>query len=156
MAAPTITQIREAIKAKIVGLDNPGPVHDYERHADDIATLITLYKASDDKLRGWHIRRVSTREASSALGRALVTHRWQIRALQGFEDDQASEKAFDLRIEQLRDAVRADDALGLGASGVTTITEDAAGIQVDDSGPAMFAGALCHFARLTLYTRHPQ
>lgn len=152
---PTLDEIRAAIKAKIESVADAGKVHDYERFADKLNDLKTLYIAGDGKLRGWHVRRFSTRETSAAIGTYVVTHRWQIRALQAIEDGDASEKAFDTRIEALRTAVRDDE--GLGRTDLTTVLDDGtAGIQVDDSGPAMFAGVLCHFARLTLYTRHQQ
>jgi hypothetical protein len=34
------------------------------------------------------------------------------------------------------------------------LDEGDAGVQVPESGPVMFAGVLCHAARLTLATRH--
>ena len=56
----------------------------------------------------------------------------------------------DRLIEAVRVAFRHDETLG----GVveTTMSDGRAGPQLDDSGPAMFAGVLCHHARLTLST----
>jgi hypothetical protein len=153
----TLSQIRAAIKAKMESVPEIGRVHDRERYAKDMAKLKALFEwpgEGSGKLRGWIIRRVSTRESSSALGRTHCLDRWQIRGYQGFSDEAASEIEFDDRIEAIRDAFRADETLG----GVVSQTVDPASklafIQVDDSGPVMFAGLLCHGARLSLITSH--
>lgn len=149
---PTLDQIRGAIKAKIEGVAGTGIVHDYERYANDLAAFKSLY-VSAGTLKGWLIRRVATRETSPAVGRWIVTHRWQIRAYQGLDDAAASEKAFDTLIESVRAAFRADDTLG-GVVGTCTLPDDIAGLQVEDAGPVMFAGVLAHSARCALATRH--
>jgi hypothetical protein len=149
---PTTDQIRAAIKAKIESVAGAGVVHDYERYADRIADFKALF-VTGSTLKGWLIRRVATEEKSPAVGRYLVTHRWQLRAYQGLDDAAASEKAFDSLIESVRDAFRADDTLG-GVVGTCILPDDVAGVQVEDAGPVMFAGVLAHSARCALATRH--
>lgn len=66
------------------------------------------------------------------------------------DDETQSELAFDNLIEAARDAFREDETIG-GAVETTTV-DGQAGLQLDDSGPSMFAGVLCHHARLSLAT----
>jgi hypothetical protein len=155
MTAPNIQQIRAAIAAKIRGITGAGVVHTYERYAKTMGGLKALYLAPDSGvLRGWHVRRVTTVEHQLALGRYAVDHHWQLRGLMALDDARASEESFDLLVEQIRDAFRADDTLdGL----IATMIDDQklAGLQVEESGPVMFAGeVLCHAVRCGLQTRH--
>ena len=149
---PTVSVLRQAIVAVIESVPGAGHVHDRERFADNDKALKALYAHPDGTLKGWFVRRLSTREDSPAVGRHVVTHRWQIRCFMGFVDGVASEHAFDDLIEAVRDAFRADETMG--GLAVSTIIDEAAGLQLDDAGPVLFAGLLCHAARMTLYTRH--
>lgn len=153
---PTLTEIRSAIVAKIQTVPDVGIVHDYERYLKDLAKLRELFETPGPGggiLRGWLVRRVGTREVSTSIGRNHVINRWQIRGYMALSDKEASEKAFDLIIEQIRDAFRADENLG-GVIDSIVMTDGVAGIQVDDSGPVMFGSVLCHGARLSLNTSH--
>lgn len=151
---PTVGQIRDAIVAKMNGIAGIGRVHGFERYAKREADFVALFK-STDKVLGWIVRRVATREISRIVGRSIVTHRWQIRGYMSLDDATQSEVAFDTLIEAVRDAFRADETLG-GLIDDTVADGDVAGVQVDDSGPVFFGGVLCHGARLTLNTRHSQ
>jgi hypothetical protein len=90
-------------------------------------------------------------ERSGAVGRHAVIARWALRGYMALDDSAASEKTFDDLVEALIAAFRADDSLG----GVvdSCIIGDIAGLQLDEAGPVMLAGVLCHGARLTLRTR---
>lgn len=154
---PTLEQIRDACVAKIAAIADIGKVHSYERYAAQQADMKSLYVATisgRDQLRGWFVRRTGTNETSDALGRYVVTHTWQIRGYMALEDGAASEKAFDALIEAIRDAFRSDENLGGLIS--STVVEEGAGVQVEESAPVLFAGVLCHSARLKFYTRHYQ
>lgn len=154
---PTLDQIRAAIAGKLSAVPNVGRVHDYERYAAQGGEMKALYVATiagAPQLRGWFVRRVRTREDSDDLGRYVVTHGWQIRGYLALDDAAASEKTFDALVEAIRDAFREDENLGGLVS--STVVEDAAGAQVEDSAPVLFAGVLCHSARLRLATRHYQ
>lgn len=150
-----IDTIRTAIAATMRAVSGVGLVHDRERYAHAQADLKRLY-VQGETLHGWYVRRVSTQETTGAIGRSEVIHRWRLRGFLGFDDAAGSELAFDREIEALRDAFRADETLG-GAV-ITTVADEGdgaiAGLQVEDSGPVMFAGILCHAATLGLYTRH--
>ncbi|WP_316978047.1 hypothetical protein [Shumkonia mesophila] len=149
-----VDEIRAAIKAKLESVPGIGLVHSYERYAHDQKAFRTLFETSG-KVLGWLIRRVATRETSRTIGRHDVTHRWQIRGYMSLDDAAASEIAFDDLVEAGRDAFRADETLG-GVVDDTVGDGDSIGLQVEDSGPVMFAGVLCHSVRLGLTTRHTQ
>lgn len=148
---PTVQEIRDAIKTTMNGVAGIGIVHTYQRYAKEQAAFKALF-VTGTELKGWTIRKTRTREKSPARGRNNIVHTWQIDGYLGFDDANASEEAFDLLVEAVADAFRADETLG----GVVaeTVVDGEAGIQVDDSGPVMFAGVLCHSARLRLGTRH--
>lgn len=155
---PTIDQIRGAIKTKIQTVPNIGIVHDYERFAAEQAKFRTLYLsgvAPNQRIQGWHVRRVATRETYIALSRWVVRHEWRIRGFMAIDDADATEKLFDTLIEAIRDAFRAAPTLTAEPDYSEVVTdEERAGVQVADSGPVMFAGVLCHAARLELTSRH--
>lgn len=152
---PTIDQIRAAIKAKIETVANVGVVHDYERFASEAAKFRALYltgTAPNQRILGWHVRRVATREQYIAVSRWVVDHDWQIRGFMGIDDADATEKTFDALIESIRTAFRDDETLG--ALVAACLKDETEVISVLDSGPVMLAGTLCHAARLALTTRH--
>jgi len=71
------------------------------------------------------------------------------------DDADSTELTFDTLIESIRDAFRDDDSLGgLIFSTVIDNKSNQAGVQVDETAPVLFAGVLCHSARLSLTTRH--
>lgn len=150
---PTIAQVREAIRAKLAGVAGIGVVNDYERYAVSISEFKAFFVAAG-QVKGWLIRRAATQETSPALGRYVVTHRWQLRGYMALDDSAGTEKTFDTLVEAVRDAFRADETLGSVVA--ATVIDGEAGIQVEDSGPVMLAGVLCHGVRLKLSTRHYQ
>lgn len=145
----SLETIRVAIVAKLQSIPGIGLVHGYERFARSEKEFRDVY-STDGQILGWHVRRVATSETSGGFGIWRATHRWEIRGYAGLNDAAASEIALDELVEAIRDAIRADDNLG----GVvdTCSLPDASGAQLDDSGPVMFAGVLCHGVRLTLHT----
>lgn len=149
----TLAQIRGGIAAKLGTVAGIGVVHDYERFAKRDAEFQALFKTGGT-IKGWIVRRVSTREMRPAIGRHVVWNRWRIRGYMSLDDSAATEKSFDDLVEAIRDAFRADETLG---GLVADLTENEQfGIQVEDSGPVLFAGVLCHGARLGLTTMHFQ
>lgn len=149
--------IRAAIVAKLNSVTGAGTVHEYERFAKAEKDLRALYEygsAPDNRIMGWHVRRTAKSEKSHAIGRTVVVNTWQIRGVMGFDDADQSELLFDALIEAIGDAFRADETLGGVAETALEDMGGIAGIQVEDSGPVMFAGILCHSAKLKLVTRH--
>lgn len=133
---------RAALVAKLKSVAGIGVVFDYERYAKDEKAFRELY-ASGGKVLGWHIRRVARRE-TAIFNEVSVT--WEIRGFYGLADGEASELAFDDLIDAIGDAFRADPTL----SGVFMYPhdEDQPVPELVDSGPVVFAGVLCHSARL--------
>jgi len=141
------TQIRNAIVAKLATVAGIGQVYGFERYGKTDKDFRALY-AAGDKVLGWHLRRVARRE--DALNNEVFTT-WEIRGFKGLEDADSSELAFDDLIDAIGDAWRADPTLG----GLVLYPRDTALVvpELADAGPAMFAGVLCHSARLKLVTR---
>lgn len=144
---------REAIAAKIESVPGTGIVHRYERYAHDQRQFRKLYETGG-KVLGWQIRRVATRELRDGTGYVRIIHRWQIRGFMSLVDDDASETVFDNLVETIRQAFRNDPSLG---GMVDTQSDDftdgqPVGLQVEDSGPTMFAGVLCHGVQMSLTT----
>lgn len=156
MTTPTLATIRAAIKAKVAAVASIGVVNDYERFSKNESTLQEQYVASVagvNQLRGWNIRRVKTRkDAPASAGPVVVTHTWSIRGYMALNDAAASEKTFDALIEAVSDAFDDDETIGGAVDSI--VVDDVAGIQVDESMPVLFAGVLCHSAKLRLVTRH--
>lgn len=153
---PTLTQIRDAIAAKMATVADIGKVHKYERFAKGEKDFRLLYE-HQGQIRGWNIRRLTRAENSQVMGESNVINRWQIRGFMSMSDADASELVFDGLVEGLCAAFRADETLGgLIMSTVIPTMGNLAGLQEEDSGPVMFAGVLCHSARLILHTWHTQ
>jgi hypothetical protein len=140
--------IRAAIVAKLQTVSGIGQVYDYERYGKTDKDFREIY-AAKDRVLGWHVRRVARRE--DALNNEVMTD-WEIRGFMSLEDAGASELDFDTLIDAIGDAWRADPTL----AGVVLYPRDEARVvpELADSGPALFAGVLCHGARLKLTTRH--
>lgn len=156
---PALAAIRDAIKARLTGIVGIGKVNDFERYAQQMSALKEQYVFDTGggvmQLRGWHIRRVRRREIYVDLQRWAIVNDWQLRGFMALDDAAASEKAFDDLIEAVCDAFdTAPDLLNPPDPVEVVLDEEQAGVQVPESGPVMFAGVLCHSARLTLATRH--
>lgn len=148
-------EIRDALGALIAFVPDVGNVHTYERYVREEGKFRELYlyetAAGVQQLRGWWLRRTATQENSLGVGRYLEVHTWQIRGYMALNDFDGSEHAFDALIEAMRDAVRADPTLG-GVCEQSPLGDSTDGLQVLDSGPVLFCGALCHSALLEMRT----
>jgi hypothetical protein len=152
---PEAAEIRAAIAAVMQTVPDIGMVHDYERYADSLQDFRTIYITEiggEALIRGWFIRRVSRREASDYNGRVKVTMSWLIQCYFGLQDAEASEQDLDAVLDALVAAFRADETLG-GVVDSTIVGQDA-GLQVEEVGPLLFTGKLCHSARCRLSTQH--
>lgn len=140
--------IRNAIVARLASVPGIGAVYQYERFAADDKKFRALY-AQGATLLGWHVRRVGRREFCDM---NIVETDWEIRGFSALSDGDESELAFDALLDAIFDAWRADPTLN-GA--VFYPRDDEAMVPtLADSGPVMFAGVLCHSARLRISTRH--
>lgn len=151
----TLQAHRAAIVAALASVPDMGHVHDRERYARDESAFRALYlftpASGAEQLRGWWLRRASTREYSPNVARTINVHTWQIRGYMAFADAQGSELVFDALVEQFRAVVRDDPTLGGVCQPGGPEGEDD-GVQVTDAGPVTFAGVLCHSVLLQLTT----
>ncbi len=150
----SLSAVRAAIAARLSAVADIGVVHSYERYSHDLATLIKLYYSLPHRqLRGWFIRRKATRENGILPPRYLEVANWEIRGFMALDDANATEKKMDDLIEAIRDAFRADRTLGGTVTKIGELPATASrGMQLEDFGPVMFGGVLCHGVRLSLVT----
>lgn len=151
----TLAQIRAAILAKLQGVTGIGQVHDYERFAAREADFHALYKETATvRINGWNFFRESTREADLNNGEVRRLHTFRLTGFRSLDDADATGKSFDDLVEAIAQAFRADRTLGGLIEDVKNLDEEfgESGIQVDAIEPVMFAGVLCHRARLRLVT----
>lgn len=156
-AAEHLEAVRAAIVARLNTVPDVGVVHDYQRYAGDLRKLAALYVTEvggRPQLRGWYVSRVATVETSAVSGSYAATHEWVLRGYMALDDAAESEIVFDRLVEQIREAFRGDDGLGglVGSIVFDGSEGSTAGVQAQLE-PVMFAGVLCHAARLTLRTR---
>lgn len=149
----TLAAVRTAIVARLNTVTDIGAVHAYERYASDLKKLATLY-SYQGAIRGWFVRRPVTHESGNILSRTVEVVRWRIQGVMSLEDANASELTFDALIESVRDAFAQDETLGGTVDQCSEPgNEDGEScIQLDDAGPVMFGGVLCHACRLGLTT----
>lgn len=149
--------LRNAIAERWAAVPAIGRVHAYERYGRDNAAMRALYEI-DGQIRGWCVTRLAVREISSVVGLATEVATWRISGYLSLSDDAATEIALEDLIEAGRDAFRADETLGglvFDTSDVAASMPNESGLQVESIDHVMFAGVLCHRARLRLVTsRH--
>jgi hypothetical protein len=134
--------IRDAIVTLVQGVSGIDLVYGYERFASDLSALRALY-ATNGTLHGWNVTRASTAAIWLTNTSTQRRHRFVIRGYYALDDTAASEQTFQGLIEAIEAAVRNDDTLGGTA-------EIAGPLQVQQVGPVMFAGVLCHQAELVI------
>lgn len=143
--------IRTAIVTRMESISDIGVVQPYERYAKDLNRLRDLY-AWQNQVRGWFVRRAGWRETCQEGELRTIDNRWQIRGYMSLDDSEETELVFDALVHTIHEAFRSDETLGGIVDSLWT--DQVAGVQGDDIGPVMFAGVLCHGARLSLVTRH--
>jgi hypothetical protein len=146
----SLSEIRAAIQASLAAVPNIGTIHAYERFAARPDDLKKLYMVGD-RVRGGFITRTATRELEASTSHNNVIHRWRINYYVGWSEQENSAAGFDYLVECMRAAFRDDETIGDVVS--TTIVDGQAGLQLEDAGPVMFAGTLCHGARFSLQTK---
>lgn len=158
----TLATIRAAIVAKFEALPNIGVVHPYERYAKSEGDFRAMYVTEingQPLIRGWYVRRKSTREVSAMLGLSMRITHWLIVGYHGLDDVAESELAFDDLIEVACDAFRIDPTLGGIVADLCDLTagdgDKPQGLQVDDFAQVLLAQKLCHRVQLTLTTSNP-
>lgn len=150
--------IRAAIVAVLSPIAAPGIVHPFERYAAKTEAMRALYQPGGvgGVVNGWNVRRGAIRRRLLPSGRLLVAAEWLISGYRSLVDGEESELVMDATAEALIGALDADPTLGGAVRGVPAedAGSQAAGPQLVDSEPVMFAGVLCHRARISLVTEH--
>lgn len=149
--------IRAAIVATLAAVPGAGQVHAYERYAAHHTGLRAVYAADEgaqDVLQGWYVRRAAFAAARVTPGRRRVTTTWEITGYRALADAAASELVMDALVDAIAEAFELDPSLG----GRVRVRQqaDPAGITLEEATPVMFAGVLCHAARLRLVTEHDE
>lgn len=148
----TTTEIRTAIVDAMEAIAGIGIVHPFERFAKDQKKLAQMYMVGD-RINGWFVSRLGVREVEDTADTNFEIADWRIKGYASFLDDEASELAFDLKIDQLRAAFRNDETLGGSLWQIGDNDRDSEiGLQVESMRPVMFCGVLCHEATLRLTT----
>jgi len=154
----TVAQIRAQIKAKLAAIAGIGQVHDYERYSKLESNFQTLYRtevsAGAFRILGWNFYRDATAESDLNNGEVRRLHSWRLTGFMGLEDADATGKLFDDLVETVALAFRSDRTLGGTVLDIKDMDQSfgESGIQVEAIEPVMFAGVLCHRARLRLIT----
>lgn len=146
-------QIRTAILAVLQDVEGIGLVYERQRYSKSSKTLMEYY-VQDGVLSGGFISRKALKKASPEQQTFIVMTTWEIDLFRAFQESEESELAFDALIDAIDEAFIADQTL----AGVVdaTVTDEQAGIRLLTSQPAMFAGVLVHYAKLSLITEHTE
>lgn len=145
---------RAAVMATLQSVPDIGVVHGYERFVTALDKLRQLYYSpGHQQIRGWFVRRVQVRDTGVVKPRRIVVEQFQIRGFMALDDAAQSELVMQGLIDAIRDAFRADPTLGgvISKQGALSAGADQ-GVRLDDFGPVMFGGVLCHGARMSLNT----
>jgi len=148
-------RIRTALLELLRAVPGIGHVHAYERFSKTPQGFQALYQQGDVIL-GWYVHRQSWRELPFSSLQNRVRTRWVIQGFASLLDANETELAFDTLIDAVARAVRKRPVLFDAQENALchTVQDDGAGLQLEESGPVMFAGVLCHAAKFSLGTEH--
>lgn len=157
-------RIRAAIMAVLESVPGIGVTHNYERFSKQNDSFQALFSVAESEapearriVRGWCVHRQSWREYPYDTGKNRIRTRWVVTGYASLLDTEKSELSFDAVLDRATAAFRArpvlHDDTGMALCHTRT-DEGGAGLQVEDSGPVMFAGLLCHRALCSLVTEH--
>lgn len=151
--------VRSDIVATLERVPDIGMVHGYARYASAQVDMKALYCSPnhDKQLRGWHIKRLAMRETGAAYDSTVQVDRWLIEGFMALSDELQSGIVFDELLDAIRAAFRTETFNNTVQ--LTDPESREAYIQIEQVDEAMFAGVLCHRARLILpvvqYIRQP-
>jgi len=150
----TEAQIRAAILATLSGVTGIGRVHDRERFAAAEKDFASLYVDTDRRLRGWNFQRVSVVERDLGTGEVRRLMQWRITGYLAWDDAAGTAHEIQGIVEAIAAAFRLDRTLGGVVDDLKDLSQSfgESGIQVEAIEPVLFAGVLCHRARLRLIT----
>ena len=139
--------VRAALVDALNEVPNIGIVHAYERYSNTLTELAALYMTGE-VLLGWFVTRGQVVQLAPFAGRRVEQTTWHFTGYRGFVDATATELEFDALVDNIRLRFRTAETFG----GAVPWIDDKAGIQVDETSKVLFAGILCHCAKLSLPT----
>lgn len=143
----TLTELKDAIKAKMMTVAGVENVYTYEPFAEQQSAQRAFYKDTSNDIHGYFITRVATKGVPAFEKTDIVD--FAIRGLRSLNESQESELAFDLEIEAIRSAFDDDHTLGDLVDDISNV-EGLSGLQVIDEAKVMFCGILCHAVDMSL------
>ncbi len=140
--------LRTTIYNVVNGVTNVGTVHDYVRYASDTSDFLDLFKTTisgSDVIRGWTVTCESFPQEIIQFDRGLLRHyTYKIRGYFGLDDSAASEKTAIAIVEDVVEALDANDTLHDGGT-----YHDASAASCDEFGHRVFGLVLVHYAEIT-------
>jgi len=141
--------IRAQIDTTVNAVSNIGIVHDYERWAADWSNILDYFKteiSSEEVIRGWTITCESFTQTLEQFNRGYLRHyTYKIRGYFGVDDAAESEKTAVAIVEDVVEALDADDTLHDPDTYYKMFPVDCTIFEA-----RTFAGVLCHYAEVTL------
>jgi hypothetical protein len=146
--------VQAAIVATLKTITDIGQVFDHEPYHRQAQELTARYLLNG-RIRGWAVLRDSLVEVPGTLGtlgafQNVERVNWRILGFWEVSEGGQSALEFNAMLDSIRDKFRVFRDLGI--AGLTTTTDDRAGIEIIDTGLAQFAGAICHATVLGLTT----
>ncbi|MDX1491278.1 MAG: hypothetical protein R3332_08325 [Pseudohongiellaceae bacterium] len=145
--------IRSQMLAVLNSVDGVGNMYAREKYHKTAKELKNFY-VTDDVLCGGFIRRKGLSKRTPDTWTFIVKTYWEIELFKGFSEADDSELEFDTLIDSIGTAFVENQTLNNTVDSITT--EEQAGIRLVSSQPAMFAGVLVHYAKLSLITEHTE
>lgn len=144
----------EAVANTLAAVPGIGRVHAYERFATTIATLRQFYYSEPHaQVRGWFVRRTRVYATNVVKPRWTEVESFQLRGFMAWDDNRQSDLEMNALIDSILLAFRNAPTLGGAVTKQGALSAGAdQGVRLDDYGPVMLAGVLCHGARLSLTT----
>lgn len=145
----TTTEIRNAIVARLMLIENIGKVHSFERFAVQASAFKALY-TYNDRIHGWRVSRSGFKKTMIADGIYSMRATWELMGYLSLDDADKTELTFDELVDAVQLKIANDPMFG----GLTTWIEE---FEIKATfEPVMFHGVLCHSVKLTFDTEHEE
>lgn len=141
-----------SIKATMGEISNIGKVHDYQRLFLDLPAMFAQFKTTVggvEQIRGWCITREATKAKTQQAKKGIMrSYEFVIRGYMAIDDSTATEKEFQVLVENILDTFDATPDL-FGTAW------DLAPAELEILETHRFGSVLCHFARIRLRVYKP-
>jgi len=135
---------RQKVFEIISAVPNVGKTHDYERWAATQGKFIEFFKdTASGRILGGEICRTGMPAEKIDVIEESRTHQFVFKYYMAVNDEDATEKLFNAKIEAICDAFKGDHTLG-------GVCLDAGPVSVEVIDVRMFGQVLCHYAELKI------